>query len=299
VLAALGEIEATLGDMAWLTFKGPILSELAHPLPGLRSYKDLDILVHPRDLREAYGRLNAVGWNVIDSNETLSRPELSGEVHIASSRRILVDLHWSMVVNVSRRQRFPVPTADLLGRRRRVPAGLTPLWALDPTDSLLHVCLHAALSGATRLLHLIDADQLARQVEDWELMAQRAAQWRVTAQAALVLDRAQRLMDTALPADLYPMLGASEGLRSVLSAVNRQWPTETLRQDESFPRIVAKAVHPTASATLTSVVRNGALGVVHRMRRQPIRPPRVPADPRMIEEYLSRVESVVHVETMS
>ncbi|WP_344812808.1 nucleotidyltransferase family protein [Microlunatus aurantiacus] len=293
MLAALREIETVLGDLPWLTFKGPVLSELAHPVSGLRSYKDLDILVDPLDLREAHERLNAVGWNVIDSNETLERPELSGEVRLASSRRILVDLHWSMVVNVSRRQRFPISTPMLLRRRRRVQAGLAPLWALDPTDALLHVCLHAALSGGTRLLHLIDADQLARDIDDWDLVAIRAKEWRSTAQTALVLGRARRLLGTPLPADLYPMLGLSSVLRPALSTVDRRWPTEMLHKDESLPRLVARAVQPTARGTLAWALHNSAVGVFNRTRRAPVPPPRIPADPSKIDQYMSAVESTV------
>src|SRR5699024_11250654 len=29
-------------DIPWVVFKGPVLSELAHPVPGLRDYQDLD-----------------------------------------------------------------------------------------------------------------------------------------------------------------------------------------------------------------------------------------------------------------
>ena len=290
VLAVLAEIEATLAGIPWLAFKGPILSELAHPLPGLRSYKDVDILVDPGDLRTTCGRLIDIGWNIIDSNETLRRPELSGEVRMASPRRILVDLHWSMVVNVTRRKRFQIPTRELLERRKNVMAGLARIWALDLEDSIVHVCVHAALSGATRLLHLIDADQLSRQIQDWDLVVRRSYEWGATAQTALVLGRARRLLDTPLPSDLNAMLGLPKSLGSVLSSVDRIWPTEGLRQDESMPRLVARAVRGSASGTIASAARNGAIGVLHRLRPKPAPGPRIPADRETIDQYLTAVE---------
>jgi len=291
VLAVLAEIEATLAGIPWLAFKGPILSELAHPLPGLRSYKDVDVLVDPRDLRAACGRLFDVGWNIIDSNQTLSRPELSGEVRVASSRRILVDLHWSMVVNDAGRQRFQVPTEALLERRTTVMAGPARIWSLELADSLVHVCLHAALSGATRLLHLIDADRLSRKIQDWDLVARRAYEWGATAQVALVLGRARRLLDTPLPPHLNAMLGLRKFLVSVLSTVDRVWPTETLTQDQSMPRLVARAVRRTATGTVASTVRNGGIGVLHRLQPKAAPVPRVPADPAAIDQYLTAVEA--------
>jgi hypothetical protein len=95
-------------------------------------------------------------------------------VPLASRWRVLADLHWSMGVTISRRRMFPVPTHQLLERRTRVNVGPTRIWALELVDSLVHVALHAALTGATRLLHLIDADQLAHQMKDWDAVAQRS-----------------------------------------------------------------------------------------------------------------------------
>jgi Uncharacterised nucleotidyltransferase len=291
VLALLGEIETALEGIPWLAFKGPILSELAHPVPGLRSYKDLDLLVDPTDLRAVCGRLLGTEWNVIDSNETLRRPELSGEVRLASRRRVLADLHWSMVVTISGRRMFPIPTHQLLERRTRVKAGPKRIWALELVDSLVHVCLHAALSGATRLLHLIDADQLARQIQDWDAVAQRSREWGATAQTALVLGRANRLLRTPLPSDLTDKLGLPTMYTYLMSAVDRAWPTEALRQDESIPRLVARAARPGVMRTGGSVLRNGALGLLHRIRLEAAPTPRIPADRDVIDEYLSAVEA--------
>src|SRR5699024_9176096 len=34
----LAHVDEVLGDIPWVVFKGPVLSELAHPVAGLRSY---------------------------------------------------------------------------------------------------------------------------------------------------------------------------------------------------------------------------------------------------------------------
>src|SRR3546814_2799915 len=40
----LEQIRALLGETPWVTFKGAVLSETAHPRPGLRTYHDVDVL---------------------------------------------------------------------------------------------------------------------------------------------------------------------------------------------------------------------------------------------------------------
>src|SRR5690606_12988677 len=89
----LESLDRTLAGIPWLTFKGPALSEYAHPAAGLRTYHDLDVLVDPLSLREVTDRLIAAGWSVSDLNETLRNPDTPGETHWLSPTGVLVDLH--------------------------------------------------------------------------------------------------------------------------------------------------------------------------------------------------------------
>jgi hypothetical protein len=117
--AVLDDLHHILGELPWVVFKGSVLSEHAHPIPGLRAYQDIDVLVDPRDLRDVTTRLAAVGWELLDYDHMLRLIDVPGEMHWRSPVGLQVDLHWSMINMASRRQRFTVPTADLLGRRRR------------------------------------------------------------------------------------------------------------------------------------------------------------------------------------
>ena len=186
--AALDELAGLLEGIEWVTFKGPVLSERAHPVPGLRTYNDVDVLVAPSSLREVCRRLGAAGWRVADFEDMLASAEPPGEMHWVTPSGVMVDLHWSMINMHSRRRLFDVPTSALL--ERRVPVSDDSgqeWWTLDSVDSLLHVCLHAALAGANKLVYLVDADRLSRVVTDWEQVAVRAGSWCVKFQVALVL----------------------------------------------------------------------------------------------------------------
>lgn len=295
-MAVLAEIGTALYDTPWLAFKGPMLSEFAHPAAGLRVYKDLDILVDPGQLRQVAERLFDAGWNVVDSNESLRNPELAGELRIASKAGILLDLHWAMAVSAPLRQAFPISANSLLERRRPVRLGPAQAWSLDPPDALVHVCHHAALAGATRLLHILDADQLARQIPDWQSLARRALEWDASAQVALVLLRAHRWLGTPLPADLLHTLGLSGAFAGLMSAVDRLRPIPALRRDESLARLAARAARPGVVRTVALMTRNGALGVRNRLR--PARPQarREPADREAIAAYLGAVEAATRAQ---
>ncbi|MDQ7993380.1 MAG: nucleotidyltransferase family protein [Propionicimonas sp.] len=211
VCATVAGLAGVLDGLEWLVFKGPVLSQVAHPVPGLRSYNDLDLLVAPDRLRETCSRLYEAGWRAVFDTDLLRGPELPGELALIGAAGLWLDLHWSVVLAQSSRRRSPVSTDELVERRVPVGLGGVTVATFDPADSLLHVCHHAALTGAKRLLHLLDADRLARRVEDWDEVVRRARAWHIQAELALVLGRARRLLVTPVPPDLNRRLGLSAG----------------------------------------------------------------------------------------
>ncbi|MFC7494566.1 MULTISPECIES: nucleotidyltransferase family protein [unclassified Nocardioides] len=296
-IATLDRIGTALDGIRWLTFKGPVLSELAHPLPGLRSYADLDVLLAPEDLRAGCERLTESGWTITGPEAALRFRPVNGEVSLLGPDGTVLDLHWAMINPAERRSHFTVPTESLLARRVPVTLGSARAWTLDEADTLVHVCMHAALAGASRLGHLLDADQLARRTEDWDAVARRARDWSASAQVGLVLGRTSRLLGTPVPADLRRLFGLSPAFGALTATVDRLWPIQRLRHDESVPRLVARGARRSAVRSLAAIGRNAFLGLVHRVRERGSAPPakpvrRVAADPRAVEGYLAAVEDL-------
>lgn len=290
---ALHQLGSLLPDIAWLTFKGPVLSELAHPLPGLRSYNDVDVLVAASDLREISDRLLSAGWRVADYQDMLRNVTVPGEMHWISPGGALIDLHWSMINMASRRRRFHLDTADLLRRRTPISLGGNPAWTLDPVDALVHACLHAALSGANKLIYLIDVDRLGARIANWDAVADRALEWQAQAQVGLVLSRAQRVLgSTTAPADLLERLGIPKPLRSMMAFADRVAPIAHASDSAGLPRFLARALQPTIPATARMVGRNVVLGIKERLSSTP--PPREQredADRASLEIYLAAAEA--------
>lgn len=286
----LGEFGRVLEGIPWVTFKGAALSMAAHPAPGLRTFMDIDALVAPTNLRSACEGLSGAGWQPLDFDDMLAARPLPGEMHWLSPLGLSVDLHWTMINRQARRNRFRIPTAELIDRRRELSLGLGQVPTLDVHDALIHVCVHAALDGSNRLLQLVDADGLARQVDDWGAVTSRALGWQAGAQLWLVLSRSRELLNTPLPDGLPESLGIPKGLRSVLTLVDRAAPIAATRSEHGLARLVARAVQPTLARTLLTVSRNAAKGVGDRLRPPPGIDHRVPAKQETLEAFLTAVE---------
>jgi len=216
---------------------------------------------------------------------------VTGEIELARPGSVVVDLHWSLVLSATLRQRFPVRTGDLLARS--VPVALGPVSArtFDPTDTLLHLCHHAAFSGAVRLVHLLDVDQAARRIQDWDLFWARSRSWCAGAQVGLVLARAQRVLGTEVPEDFRRRLGMSRSLVALGSAVDVLRPAPAARREASWPRLVARAARPSGVATAATALRNAALGAVDHVRPAPSEVSATPAGRDDVEAWFTAVEA--------
>jgi hypothetical protein len=163
----------------YLVIKGPALAEPLHGSPALRSYVDLDLLVRPSSLSEAWAALLRAGFVPLDVNWPLLRSLRVTELRLRGSSGGVLDLHWSLTHGSSGMTSPRVST--LLQRARRVDfGGGVGGPTLSVGDTLVHVAVHAAASGGHRLIWLKDviaaldlalatlgARALADVVDDW------------------------------------------------------------------------------------------------------------------------------------
>ena len=206
----------------WAVVKGPAAVELLYGGGGGRTYADLDILVDPRGFGPAIEALEAAGLVMLDRNWAVVRREMRGEVHLRGADGPEVDLHWHLV-NMYR-GRMRVPTAELLDRAVAVSLAGVPARTLDPADSLVHLCLHAALAGADRMVWLKDVERAtALRPPDWDVLVERAARWRVGAPVGLVLARSAGWLGAGVPPTVLRRL-LGRALPAVARAVDAVFP---------------------------------------------------------------------------
>jgi hypothetical protein len=292
VTTTLAAVGTTLADLPWVTVKGPVLSESLHPVAGLRSYGDLDILVAPGSLREASERLLGAGWQVLATPDDLLNGEVTGELELGRAGGAVIDLHWSLVLSETLRRRFHIPSAELLSRRTPLMIGAVEVQTLDATDTLVHLCHHAAFSGAVRLVHLLDVDRAARRIQDWDEVVRRTSSWGAGAQVGLVLARATRVLGTPVPPGLDRRLGLSRAFGTLMSGVDHAWPIPAVRNEASWPRLVARAARPRAAATAARTLQTALLSAVNRARPAPASQPLARATPSDVETWVAAVEAV-------
>ncbi len=229
VLADLDAVVASLseGAVPFLIVKGPVLSEYLYPSPDLRTYEDLDLLIPPGSFERAVDALRASGSVLLDRNWALTRADTRGQLHLQLPMGTLADVHWHLLNRENVRDGFSITTDELFERSREVVVGDRSVPTLDPVDTLLHVALHAALSGGDRLIWLKDIERaLAVDQPDWDEVIRRARAWKAGRSIAVTLNRARRSLGAPVPDDALDALFASRLWRHISDWIDHRSPTE-------------------------------------------------------------------------
>lgn len=238
----LTRIGATLDSagVRWVVVKGPVVVDLLHGPLGRRRYKDLDVLVHPADFGTALEALRADGGALLDRNWSLLRRDLRAQVHLALPSGLDLDLHWDLV-NVHR-HRMAIDTGAILGRRQTVDLGGVSVPTLDPADTIIHLAVHAAISGGDKLMWLKDIERaVARRPPDWDALVDRSQAWRVAGSVGLLLERARTVLSADVPINV-PVALLGRGRRRLVHLIDRLEPVEVSRGGPTPGRTLARAI---------------------------------------------------------
>ncbi len=202
-------------EVTWVVLKGPVLTEISYEGTS-RRYADLDLMVHARELPTAVKALEGAGAVVANQDWPSLIKNAKGELTMAVHGSPLIDLHWHLIYHRSARQRFMLPTAELLERRERVRLHGVDAWSLDPVDFAAHVALHASFQGAQRLRRLLDIERtVANQPPDWDVFVQRCRSWRVGFPVSALLNCRARRLAQQCPKKLYEISRAHRSSASL------------------------------------------------------------------------------------
>jgi hypothetical protein len=280
-LAALHDASAALGpgDMPWAVFKGPVLAERSYRRSDLRPYLDLDVVLPPATVRTALGLLEGAGFTVLDRDWELLRQRRIGAIHLRAPSGIVVDLHHDLVFSGDKRARYAVDLAQILNRAEPMLLGAESYLTFDPTDTLLHLSLHATLSGADRLGWLMDVDQTVRhRPPDWDELVRRAHEWRLALVVHVMLDRCVTSLGTPVPRDVLPALQPRRAWRAVVRSAHRVGPVEQIGGAASLARAVARTAGGDTRSSRRMTVSGAQRALVRGMHESP-RDPVPPEDP--------------------
>ena len=190
-----------LASIETLILKGAALMLLYYNDYGLRPMGDFDVLVRRKDLRTAIAVLDRLGWTlesewpkenipfkkVLDrfsESPALGLPEALLPFHHAMGFEKTdgghIDLHW----HISHECLTAHVTDEFWNRAMPMQMNRIPTQVLDPTDQLLHICLHGSrwnhlppvrwVADAMTILNVkeskIDWNRLSAQVEKHRLI---------------------------------------------------------------------------------------------------------------------------------
>ncbi|WP_299087631.1 nucleotidyltransferase family protein [Microbacterium aurum] len=246
-------------DVRWLVAKGPVLSDLAWPRSDMREYGDVDLFLHPSDFKRGVEALESHGFSLVDRNwpemVRLSRSELA----MRGPSGVPFDVHWDLTGSRQERQRLSLDLASMIERSHPVilgPGYRVPTF--EPTDTLLHVSLHAAQSGANRLVWLADT-RFAAALDgvDWSEVDRRSSAMRSTAMIGLVLARTERVFGRRLPAGPVVRRRMNSLWASLAARRDRQRPFPGLPGDRALGGILYSSARDNAASAAAAAVRSG------------------------------------------
>jgi hypothetical protein len=183
--------------IAYAALKGAALAWEVYPNPGLRTMRDLDILVAREDARRAYDILHASDFRTPDIFKNTPEYALAHDKHFpplfSPVFEINVELHFRLTNHI-----IPgTESADYHHPERLLAHRLTEqvrdrsISVLCPSDTLLHVIVHAAYDHgfANGPLVLTDiAHLIAQRPIDWTRFWALAAQGRWSRGCQLMFD---------------------------------------------------------------------------------------------------------------
>ena len=188
-------------DGPWAVVKGPVLVERTYGRADLRRYHDIDLLVHPRAYGQALTLLEAAGAVLLDRNWQLIRSSSRAELSLQLHGRTTIDLHSHLLTEAEVRSSASWAMGPLLHRAQPAQVGRALVPVLDPVDALLHLAVHATLSGGHRLVWLKDLQlQQSAWPVDMALVKSRAEEAGLWPAVHLALLRAARTFGEPAPA---------------------------------------------------------------------------------------------------
>jgi hypothetical protein len=251
--------------LAWALVKGPLLSQRFYEPRGLvRGFGDLDVLVDPGDFAVALDVLDALGAKPWDRNWPLMQRKGRAEMSWILPEGTLLDLHWNLMNLPHQRRRLRFDTGGLLSRRRPVVLdGGIAVPALDDLDMVVHLAVHACMSGGHRLRWLVDVQHALSQLDlDPGDVAERARSHRADLAFSVLTLHVATWLDPALRRYAPGETGAWYGLARAWS---RRHPPSTWTGGRRSGRWLFQSTRDTTAASTAAGLREGSDALVHRV----------------------------------
>ncbi len=207
-----------------MLFKGPALAYTFYPESHLRTYHDIDALIHPHDVSLAHGVLTSMGYSCYEEYRahaiTKQRSGYNYLLTLPGSRlEVLIELHVAPHES-DIGTNFDVKA--LWARAQPITVLGEPVLTMHPLDHLLYLCWHYRFHGFTRLVWLYDLVVLVRAAGpqiDWVALVQAARRQHLAATIYYCLCWCRDLFGVAIPAQVFAALHPPLAVRLLIERV--------------------------------------------------------------------------------
>jgi hypothetical protein len=227
--ALLGQLMAVLDvlaadNIATLSFKGPALGALAHVSATIRPSRDIDVLVHKRDMDRAIAALVRLGYRrsaSLPPKAMTASYECYGQDIVFADERVPVEPHCAFTPSTL------AVDLDLEGIwRRATPLALDgrTVSTLSLEDTVLIACLHGSKERWWRLLWVADVAALIHRHPglDWAALLQRAREAGALRMLLLGVGLAHELLYCALPEHVAATIDGDDVLSRWVKQIARK-----------------------------------------------------------------------------
>jgi hypothetical protein len=253
-VARLGEVLDGHG-IPFMVVKGPVLAEVVYPRNDLRAYDDVDLVVPRRRFADAISALIGAECDVLDRNWRRIRREMRAQVHMTARYGTSVDVHWHLLNRSSVRSAFRLEMDELFERSRPVSLEGPRVMTLDPIDTLLHLALHAGLSGGAKLSWLKDIERAAAaEPIGWDELVRRARAWGAGEVIAVSFRRSRSLLDAPIPDAVVEALSGSRVWQTLVRGSERLSPPERPPNRPTLARAVTRATRAGLGPSVAALI---------------------------------------------
>jgi hypothetical protein len=243
ILRAFNEVNIPL-----LLCKGPALAYSVYPQAHLRTYHDIDVLIHPRDLPQAHDVLRGIGYtfyeeyrsNMIDRKRVGYNYILKGS---DSWLEALIELHTA-----PHESEFGT-TFDIESLWQKAQPLMIlgePTLTMHPLDHLLYLCWHYRFHGFSRLIWLYDIVMIVRTFGselDWDALVRMARHQRLATTLYYCLSWCRDLFAVAIPVQVFAQLRPPLACRLIVERAAMSDVAFALATPQAHPRrILAQRV---------------------------------------------------------
>jgi Uncharacterised nucleotidyltransferase len=204
-----------------IALKGPTLAALAYGDVSMRTFADLDLLVHSSDLARAVRILVSGGYAAAATDDRRADSEIFSAFPTSFEAKrggVFVDVHWQ--VGPTRIRFFP-DEDSLWARSVLIDFQGTQLRSFSPADQIIYLCAHATKHGWTELSMVCDVAGLIERsgVIDWDQLVAEAKRLHGLRMTLLGMYLAGQLMQADIPEPIMRLAHADSEVEALATQI--------------------------------------------------------------------------------